>query len=359
MIWPKSFDAQHCTRLIRYDVWGSLAHVVMLERMGLLTEEELQTLKQAFHEILQLEAIGAFQHISIEKYLIDLTGAVGKKVHMARSRNDQVLVNLRLYGKEQLHAVVKKLFALCETLLKFASRSLLIPMPGYTQVSLWASAVAEALLDDEQLLRAVYVLNDQCPLGSGYGLPIDRQLVSDLLGFAQVQPNVINSRGRIEAAILQAMMQIMLDLSKLAQDTLLFTTVEYGFFQIPQEICDPSGIVRELVRARTHTMLALQQQMLSHDSCLFMEALDLVQDSLSICALVIGSLKPNVKRLIAADHAYELGQDKREDMCRHARMGDLGPTQRRLQAARAIWQEHAMTLKLAIAELIGHSMEEE
>src|SRR5215469_3810733 len=347
------------TRLIRHDVWGSLAHVTMLAHIGILTDEELRTLKQTFNTILQLEKRHEFViqpadedvHTSVENYLADHTGAVGKKVHMARSRNDQILVDLRLYGKEQLHAVSKKLFTLCETLQDFASQYMLIPMPGYTHmqrgmlssVGLWAGAFAEALLDDEQLLSTAYALNDQCPLGSaaGYGvpLPIDRQVVSDLLGFAQVQNNVIyaqNSRGKIEAAILQALVQIMLDLSKLAQDTLLFTTVEYGFFQIPQELCTGSSImpqkrnlgVMELVRARTQTVLALQQQILGIVSGLpsgynmdyqetkrpFMEALDIVQESLEICTLVVSSLGINTERLMAActfelfaaDRAYEI-----------------------------------------------------
>src|SRR5205085_2054468 len=133
-----------------------------------------------------------------------------------------------------------------------------IPMPGYTHmqramlssVGLWAASFAESLLDDEQLLATAYTLNDQSPLGSaaGYGVPlsIDRQLSADLLGFSRVQNNVIyvqNSRGKIEAAIVQALSQIMLDLSKFAQDVLLFTTTEYGFFQVPQELCTGSSIM--------------------------------------------------------------------------------------------------------------------
>jgi argininosuccinate lyase len=434
------------TRLIRHDVWGSLAHVSMLQHIGILTDEELQALKRAFNEILQLAEIGEFAiqpaeedvHTSIENYLAEKTGEIGKKVHMARSRNDQVLVDLRLYGKEQLHAVGKKLFTLCETLLGLAEQYMLIPMPGYTHmqrgmlssVGLWAGAFAEALLDDEQLLSTAYALNDQCPLGSaaGYGvpLPIDRQLVADLLGFAQVQNNVIyaqNSRGKIEAVILQALTQIMLDLSKLAQDTLLFTTIEYGFFQIPQEICAGSSImpqkrnldVMELVRARTQTMLALQQHILGVTSGLpsgynmdyqetkrpFIEALDLVQESLAICTLVIGNLKPNVERLVAActfelfatDRAYELAQSQNmafrdayrivgtevtEQLDHHiplpvesqeqlvARLQarnhlgapgnpGLGLAQQRLHAAQKKWQERASTFKHAIQQLAGNA----
>src|SRR5205809_2439315 len=346
-------------RLIRHDVWGSLAHVAMLTKIGVLTESEHRVLKDALCKVLELEAEHAFTvtlededvHTCIENYLAVHAGAAGKKIHMARSRNDQVLVDLRLYGKEQLHNVATKLSHLCSALLTLAAAHIDIPMPGYTHmqramlssVGLWAASFAEALLDDEQLLSAAYKLNDQSPLGSaaGYGVPIaiDRQYCADLLGFSRVQNNVIyvqNSRGKIEAAIVQALAQIMLDLSKLAQDILLFTTVEYGFFQLPQELCTGSSImpqkrnlgVMELVRARTQTMLALQQQILGIVSGLpsgynmdyqetkrpFMEALNLVQESLEICTLVVNSLEVNTDRLIAActfelfaaDRAYEL-----------------------------------------------------
>jgi argininosuccinate lyase len=346
-------------RLIRHDVWGSLAHVAMLQKIGILTEAEHQKLKKALVDILELEASHAFTiqasdedvHTGIENYLASVAGAAGKKLHMARSRNDQVLVDLRLYAKEQLHAVAEKLCTLCDTLVEFAQKHAEIPMPGYTHmqramlssVGLWAASFAEALLDDEQLLSAAYTLNDQSPLGSaaGYGvpIPIDRQYSADLLGFSKVQNNVIyvqNSRGKVEAAIVQALAQMMLDLSKLAQDILLFSTVEYGFFQVPQELCTGSSImpqkrnlgVMELVRARTQTMLALQQQILGIVTGLpsgynmdyqetkrpFMEALDLVQDSLEICTLVVSNLQVNAERLLAActfelfaaDRAYEL-----------------------------------------------------
>src|SRR6266704_1586703 len=346
-------------RLIRHDVWGSLAHVAMLAKIGVLTETEHRILKDTLCKVLELEEEHAFTvtlededvHTCVENFLAANAGPVGKKIHMARSRNDQILVDLRLYGKEQMHNIMTRLCNLCLALIELADTHADLPMPGYTHmqramlssVGLWASSFAEALLDDEKLLSAAYQLNDQSPLGSaaGYGVPIDidRQYCADLLGFSHVQNNVIyvqNSRGKIEAAIVQALAQTMLDLSKLAQDILLFTTVEYGFFQMPQELCTGSSImpqkrnlgVMELVRARTQTMLALQQQILGIVSGLpsgynmdyqetkrpFMEALDIVQESLEICTLVVSSLEVNTDRLIAActfelfaaDRAYEL-----------------------------------------------------
>ncbi len=346
-------------RLIRHDAWGNLAHAAMLHKIGILSDTEHQQLQAGLVQILDQAETGNFTisptdedvHTSIENTLSKTADEAGKKIHTARSRNDQVLVDLRLYGKEQLHQIGNELSGLISTLLVFAERYADAPMPGYTHmqramlssVGLWAASFAESLLDDNQLLQSAYVLNDQCPLGSaaGYGVPmaIDRQYTSDLLGFAKVQKNVIyaqNSRGKIEAAIVQALSQIMLDLSKMAQDVLLFSTTEYGFFQIPQELCTGSSImpqkrnldVMELVRARTQTMLALQQQILGIISGLpsgynmdyqetkrpFMEALDLAQESLEICSLVIGSITVNREKLaqactfelFATDKAYEL-----------------------------------------------------
>ncbi len=432
-------------RLIRHDVWGSLAHIAMLTKIGVLTESEHRVLKDTLCNILELEATHEFTvtladedvHTGVENYLVATAGAAGKKIHMARSRNDQVLVDLRLYGKEQLHSAAAKLCNLCSALLELADAHAGTPMPGYTHmqramlssVGLWAASFAEALLDDEQLLSAAYKLNDQSPLGSaaGYGVPIaiDRQYCAELLGFSRVQNNVIyvqNSRGKVEAAIVQALAQIMLDLSKLAQDILLFSTVEYGFFQIPQELCTGSSImpqkrnlgVMELVRARTQTMLALQQQILGIVSGLpsgynmdyqetkrpFMEALDLVQESLEICTLVVSKLEVNTERLIAActfelfaaDRAYELatvarlpfrdayrivGTEVTAQLDRHlpfpvesqeqlakrlaARShlggaGNLGlqEVQKQLEEARTTWDRRTETFTAAIQKLVGN-----
>ncbi len=438
-------NSQIDARLIRHDVWGSLAHIAMLTKIGVLTESEHKILKDTLRSILELEAAHAFTvtlededvHTRVENYLVAAAGAVGKKIHMARSRNDQVLVDLRLFAKEQLYNVAAKLCNLCSALLGLAGAHTRTPMPGYTHmqramlssVGLWAASFAEALLDDEQLLSAAYKLNDQSPLGSaaGYGVPIaiDRQYCADLLGFSRVQNNVIyvqNSRGKIEAAIVQALAQIMLDLSKLAQDILLFSTTEYGFFQIPQELCTGSSImpqkrnlgVMELVRARTQTMLALQQQILGVVSGLpsgynmdyqetkrpFMEALDVVQESLEICSLVISQLEVNAERLTAActfelfatDRAYELaivaklpfrdayrivGAEVTAQLDRHLPLpvesqeqlaerlaarshlggtGNLGlaQVQKQLEEARADWERRAVTFMTAMQKLVGN-----
>jgi len=437
------------SKLIRHDVWGSLAHAAMLQHIGVLQAIEHQALHRALCNILALEQDNAFTispadedvHTSVENYLVAEAGVAGKKIHMARSRNDQVLVDLRLFGKEQLHDIAYKLSDLCAILLDFAQAHADVPMPGYTHmqramlssVGLWAGSFAEALLDDEQLLSAAYVVNDQSPLGSaaGYGVPIaiDRAYAASMLGFSRVQNNVIyaqNSRGKIEAAIVQALAQIMLDLSKMAQDILLFTTVEYGFFHVPQELCTGSSImpqkrnlgVMELVRARTQTMLALQQQILGIVSGLpsgynmdyqetkrpFMEALALVQDSLDICTLVVQGLDVKTEKLVAAcsfelfaaDRAYELtttanlpfrdayrivGAEVTAQLDRHVPIeaesqeqlvqrlakrshlggaGNLGLNlvRQQLEHVQAVWEERAATFTTAIEKLVGSAQEE-
>lgn len=354
-------NSQLDNRLIRHDVWGSLAHAAMLRKCGILSDEECGTIHHHLCDILCQAEAGQFTvtqadedvHTRIENYLTEHAGEVGKNIHTARSRNDQVLVDTRLYGKEQLLGVARLLNKLCRALLDLASAHTETPMPGYTHmqramlssVGLWAASFAESLLDDEHLLTAAYQLNDQSPLGSaaGYGVPlaIDRQYTAELLGFARVQNNVIyvqNGRGKIEGAILQALAQIMLDLSKFAQDVMLFTTLEFGFFQLPQELCTGSSImpqkrnvgIMELVRARAQTILALQQQILGITSGLpsgfnmdyqetkrpFIEALDLVQESLEICTLVANNLSINTTTLVeactfelfATDRAYALSE---------------------------------------------------
>src|SRR5436305_1903880 len=207
----------------------------MLAQIGVLTESEHRVLKDALCTILELEAAHEFTitladedvHTCVENYLAATAGAAGKKIHMARSRNDQVLVDLRLYGKEQLHDVAMKLCTLCSALLELAGAHGDTPMPGYTHmqramlssVGLWAASFAEALLDDLVVLQTAYAVNDQSPLGSAasYGVPfpIDRQYVADLLGFAKVQRNVLYAqagRGKFEGLVVQALAQIMIDL---------------------------------------------------------------------------------------------------------------------------------------------------
>lgn len=273
--------------LVRADVAGSAAHATMLASIEVLNDEELAKLKDGLRHILIDFADGQFSirpdqedvHTAVEEYLTDLLGDLGKKLHTGRSRNDQVLLDLRLYGKEKLHALAEGLIALVRALAAFAKAHELVPMPGRTHMQiampsslgLWAGAAAEAMLDDIELLKGAHALADQSPLGSGaaYGsaLLLDRAMVARLLGFARVQNNVLycaNSRGKAELATLQACGQVMLDLSRLAQDLMIGSMPEFGYFRIPKELCTGSSMMPqkrnpcglELVRAKAAAVLA-------------------------------------------------------------------------------------------------------
>jgi argininosuccinate lyase len=268
--------------LIEFDIYGNIAHAYMLSKIGILTRSEFSRIKRCLLELLERARRGKFEikrededvHTAVENYLTDELGETGKKIHTARSRNDQVLLDVRMYARERMLAVMGELLALAGTLTRFASEHREVPMPGRTHtqrampssVGLWSGAFAESLMDDLRLLKAVYSLNNQCPLGSaasyGVPLPIDRQMVSDLLGFERVQNNVLyanNSRGKIEAMVVFALTQITEDLSKLANDLIFFSIPELGYFSLPKEYCPGSSIMPqklnpcplELTRARS------------------------------------------------------------------------------------------------------------
>jgi len=273
--------------LVRADVLGSAAHAEMLKVIGILSAEELAEIKEGLRAVLNDFSDNQFSirpdqedvHTAVEEYLTQRSGDLGKKLHTGRSRNDQVLLDLRLWGKEKLHALSERTIALVRALAAFARKHEFVPMPGRTHMQiampsslgLWAGAAAEALLDDLELLKAAHTLADQSPLGSGaaYGsaLPLDRPMVARLLGFAKVQNNVLycaNSRGKAELAALQACAQVMLDLARLAQDLLIGSTPEFGYFRIPKELCTGSSMMPqkrnpcglELVRAKAAAVLA-------------------------------------------------------------------------------------------------------
>jgi argininosuccinate lyase len=420
--------------LARYDIWGSLAHAAMLHHVGVLDSAEANALHAALCQLLVQAEAGKLIpataqediHTLIEQELIAQLGDTGKKIHTGRSRNDQVLADLRLYAKDAILSVAATLLDTSTQLLALARSEEWTPLPGYTHmqrgmlssVGLWASAHAEALLDDCMALAAAYALNDQSPLGSGaaYGspLPIDREMTARLLGFAHPQHNVLaaaNARGKSEAAVVQALALIMLDLGKFAQDMLLFTTSEFGFFQVPQELCDGSSMMPqkrnlgalELVRARAHTVIALQTQMLSTLAGLpsgynmdyqetkapFIEALHICQESLQIVALFAGNITVNQERvraacsdeLFATDRAYALvragvpfrdayrqaaipAHDAPHDLVAdlHQRTatgmpGNLGldAVDARIAGEHALWHQRQTTFSHAIAALIAGS----
>lgn len=265
-------------QLAKYDILASIAHGYMLKKIGILNAAEFKKIKKALvgllDEKIRLSPEDEDIHTKIEHLLIERAGEAGEKIHTGRSRNDQILVDTRLYTKDKLLIVAQSALKLADRLWAFAKRHEFVPMPGYTHtrrampssVGLWAAAFAESLLDDLKLLETAFELNDQSPLGAaaGYGVPLnlDRELTAKLLGFKSVQNNtlyVVSSRGKIEFAVLSALASIMLDLSRLANDLILFSTEEFGFFKLSKAFCTGSSImpqkqnpdVLELIRARS------------------------------------------------------------------------------------------------------------
>ena len=277
--------------LVEADCLGTAAHVAMLSRMPLrpppVSPKDAQLVIAELRNVLADAAAGKFSitledqdvHLAIERRLTERLGDLGKRVHLCRSRNDQVAVDLRLFAKGRLLDAAAAAAELAGALVAFAKKHERIPMVGRTHmqpampssVGLWASAWAESLLDDLALLRTAYALNDQCPLGSaasyGVPMPIDRQLASDLLGFAKPVHNVLHAnqaRGKLESIILSALGQVMLTLSRMAQDLILFSMPEFGYFRLPPEFTTGSSImpqkrnpdVLELIRAKAAKVLA-------------------------------------------------------------------------------------------------------
>lgn len=277
--------------LVEADCIGTAAHVTMLSeipvRPRLMGVRQRKDVIAALVGIIRKARRGKFSiteddqdvHLAIERALTRKLGVVGKKVHFARSRNDQVAVDMRLYGKENLLQCLDDLGVLASALFKFARKHVKLPMVGRTHmqpampssVGLWASSYGESLLEDADLLLSAYELNNSCPLGAaaGYGIPVpvNRNLTARLLGFPKPVHNVLHaagSRGKCELAILSAMSQVMITLSRLAVDIILYSMPEFGYFELPAEYCTGSSImpqkknpdVLELVRARAARVAA-------------------------------------------------------------------------------------------------------
>jgi argininosuccinate lyase len=277
--------------LAKYDVLGSMAHIIMLESVGLLDKTELKPLLEELKKIYRLAEKGDFKiedgvedvHSQVELMLTRSLGDTGKKIHSGRSRNDQILLDLKLFTRAQIQEITGLVSDLFDVLIAQSNRYEDVLMPGYTHLQiampssfgLWFGAYAESLADDLQLLLAAYKICNRNPLGSaaGYGssFPLNRSLTTELLGFDSMNYNVIYAqmgRGKTERTVAFALAGIAATVSKLAFDACLFNSQNFGFIKLPDNCTTGSSImphkknpdVFELTRAKCNKIQSLPQQ---------------------------------------------------------------------------------------------------
>lgn len=324
--------------LAPYDMLGSMAHITMLESIGLLTKDELQSLHAELKNMYAKAERGNFVieegvedvHSQVELMLTRKLGDIGKKIHSGRSRNDQVLLDLKLFTRARIRELVRLTGDLFEVLIDRSNRYKDILMPGYTHLQiampssfgLWFAAYAESLADDLLLMQAAYKICNRNPLGSaaGYGssFPLNRSMTTELLGFDSMNYNVIYAqmgRGKMERTVAYAMAGIAATLSKLAMDACLFNSQNFGFIQLPDSFTTGSSImphkknpdVFELTRAKCNTLQGMPQQIalicnnlpsgyfrdLQIIKELFLPSFDELNDCLRMVTLMMREIKIN------------------------------------------------------------------
>lgn len=281
-------DAELDVALARFDVLGSLAHIEMLESINLLTSDELKVLQTELKNIYASVVAGNFTiepgvediHSQVELQLTRSVGEAGKKIHSGRSRNDQVLVDLKLYFRHQLQEVVQEVQSLFEVLQAQSNKYKDVLLPGYTHLQvampssfgLWFGAYAESLVDDMQMLLAAYKITDKNPLGSaaGYGssFPLNRQMTTDLLGFESMNYNVVYAqmgRGKTERTVATALAAVAATIARMSMDLCLYMSQNFGFITLPDHLTTGSSImphkknpdVFELLRGKCNKLQAL------------------------------------------------------------------------------------------------------
>ena len=285
-------DREYDLFLAKYDVLASIAHAQMLGQVGLLTSEEVNQLVSELEVIKQHILEGSFViekefedvHSKIEFHLTQQLGDVGKKIHTARSRNDQVLVAMHLYLKEEINLIKEAAKKLFDTLLALANQHKNVLLPGYTHLQvampssfgLWFSAYAESLIDDVVLMNAAQYMTDQNPLGSaaGYGssFPIDRNSTTKALGFSTLKYNVVAAqmgRGKLEKVVATGIAGIASTLSRFSMDICLYMSQNFDFIGFPEELTTGSSImphkknpdVFELIRGKCNALQGLPNQL--------------------------------------------------------------------------------------------------
>ena len=350
-LWEKSVQVDHDVErftvgrdremdlyLAPYDILGSLAHINMLQSIGLLTADELERLTAELRQIYRDTRSGSFTieegvedvHSQVELLLTRRLGDMGKKIHSGRSRNDQVLVDLKLFTRARLHQLVEGVEQLFTTLIDQSERYKTVLMPGYTHLQvampssfgLWFAAYAESLVDDLIVMQAAYRVCNRNPLGSaaGYGssFPLDRTRTTDLLGFESMDYNVVYAqmgRGKTERLVASAIASVAATLAKLAFDACLYNSQNFGFIKLPDTFTTGSSImphkknpdVFELTRAKCNKLQALPYQItliannlpsgyfrdLQIIKELFLPAFDELDDCLHMVDLMMAQIEVN------------------------------------------------------------------
>ena len=348
-LWEKNYEVNHEIErftvgrdremdlfLAPYDVLGSMAHITMLESIGLLTAEELKVLLSELKDIYALCKRREFVieegvedvHSQVELMLTRRLGDMGKKIHSGRSRNDQVLVDLKLFTRQQLKDVAEETNSLFDELIAKSERYKEVLMPGYTHLQvampssfgLWFGAYAESLTDDMLFLQAAYRMTNRNPLGSaaGYGssFPLDRSMTTRLLGFDSMDYNVVYAqmgRGKMERNVAFAIATVAGTLAKLAFDACLFNSQNFSFIRLPKECTTGSSImphkknpdVFELIRAKSNKLQGLPTQVtlimnnlpsgyfrdLQIIKEVFLPAFDELKDCLQMTAYIVNKME--------------------------------------------------------------------
>jgi argininosuccinate lyase len=342
-------DGEMDLYLAKPDILGSIAHITMLESIGLLTSAELQDLLRELKNSYRIASSGQFVieegvediHSQVELMLTRKLGDTGKKIHSGRSRNDQVLLDLKLFTRDAIQSLVKKTAELIDILIAQSNQYKETLLPGYTHLQiampssfgLWFGAYAESLTDDLQLLLAAYKICNRNPLGSaaGYGssFPLNRQMTTELLGFDSMNYNVVYAqmgRGKMERTVGFALAGIAATLSKLAYDACLYNSQNFGFIRFPDEFTTGSSImphkknpdVFELTRAKCNLIQSIPQQItlitnnlpsgyfrdLQMTKEVFLPSFHELEDCIQMVALMMQSVKINPH--ILDDDKYSL-----------------------------------------------------
>ena len=334
--------------LAKYDVLGSMAHISMLNSIGLIGDDELPLLLAELRKIYAICEEGKFVieddiedvHSQVELMLTRALGDMGKKIHSGRSRNDQVLVDLKLFTRAELKTVVEETKTLFDELIAQSEANKDVLMPGYTHLQiampssfgLWFGAYAESLTDDMLYLQSAYKMTNRNPLGSaaGYGssFPLNRQMTTDLLGFDSMNYNVVYAqmgRGKMERNVAFSIAGLAGTMAKMAFDACLFNSQNFGFVKLPKECTTGSSImphkknpdVFELIRAKCNKLQALPTQVTLIQNNLpcgyfrdlqiikecFLPAFDELKDCLRMCAYIINKIE--VKQNILDNPMYD------------------------------------------------------